>query len=268
MSPHPSWVVLKFGGTSVSTAQNWRNIAEVVRERLALNLQPVVVHSALSGITDKLESLLTAALAGQHAALLATIEAKHRDLARSLGIEPGERFAAFMAELHRITASLAETHELSDRVRARVMAMGELLATTLGAAYLQSEGIATTWVDARQVLRSELREDANSKAGFLSATCDYSPDRGLQAAWRALAQDVITQGFIAANEAGDEGRTPPGLILPRSWPRFVSRSGPTCPACSAPTRATCPVRGCCARCITTRPRRSRAMARKSYIRAV
>ena len=203
MSPHPSWVVLKFGGTSVSTAQNWRNIAEVVRERLALNLQPVVVHSALSGITDKLESLLTAALAGQHAALLATIEAKHRDLARSLGIEPGERFAAFMAELHRITDSLAETHELSDRVRARVMAMGELLATTLGAAYLQSEGIATTWVDARQVLRSELREDANSKAGFLSATCDYSPDRGLQAAWRALAQVVITQGFIAANEAGD-----------------------------------------------------------------
>jgi diaminopimelate decarboxylase/aspartate kinase len=203
VSPHPSWVVLKFGGTSVSTAQNWRNIAQVVRERLALNLQPVVVHSALSGITDQLESLLAAALAGEHAARLAAIEAKHRDLARSLAVEPGERFDAFIAELHRITDSLAETHELSDRLRARVMAMGELLATTLGAAYLQSEGLAARWVDARQVLRAESREDANSKAGFLSATCDYSPDAGLQNAWRAPAQVVITQGFIAANDAGD-----------------------------------------------------------------
>ncbi len=203
MSPQPSWVVLKFGGTSVSTAQNWRNIAQIVRERLAHELQVAVVHSALSGITDKLESLLSSAIAGQHSAVLASIETKHRELARSLEIDPGERFEAFLAELHRIADSLAETHELSDRLRARVMAMGELLATTLGVGFLQAQGIGAAWIDARQVLRAEAREDANSKAGFLSATCDYSPDRDLQDAWRALGRVVITQGFIAANDAGD-----------------------------------------------------------------
>jgi len=28
-----AWIVLKFGGTSVSTLSNWRNIAAVVRQR-------------------------------------------------------------------------------------------------------------------------------------------------------------------------------------------------------------------------------------------
>jgi diaminopimelate decarboxylase/aspartate kinase len=60
------WVVLKFGGTSVSSVSNWHNIAQVLRDRIAEGLRPVVVHSALSGITDRLESLLTAAVAGTH----------------------------------------------------------------------------------------------------------------------------------------------------------------------------------------------------------
>ncbi len=53
-----NWVVLKFGGTSVSSVSNWKNIAAVVRERLAEGLHPFIVHSALSGITDRLEQLL------------------------------------------------------------------------------------------------------------------------------------------------------------------------------------------------------------------
>ena len=42
------WVVLKFGGTSVSSVSNWKNVAAVVRARLDEGLRPVVVHSALS----------------------------------------------------------------------------------------------------------------------------------------------------------------------------------------------------------------------------
>ncbi len=203
MSSHAPWVVLKFGGTSVSTSNNWRNIVAVIRERIAADLQPVIVHSALSGITDRLEALLVAAMSGQHAALLADIEAKHRDLAKSLAVSPGEQFEGFLAELKRIADALAENRELSDRVRARVMAMGELLATALGAAFLNAQQVAATWVDARTVLRAEARHHATSKAGFLSATCDFSPDAVLQSAWRALGSVVITQGFIASNEDGD-----------------------------------------------------------------
>ena len=49
-----AWVVLKFGGTSVSNLANWRNIAAIVNDRRASGLRVIVVHSAVSGITDRL----------------------------------------------------------------------------------------------------------------------------------------------------------------------------------------------------------------------
>lgn len=54
----PSWVVLKFGGTSVSNERNWRSIAATCRERLATGARVLVVHSAVTGVTDRLEKLL------------------------------------------------------------------------------------------------------------------------------------------------------------------------------------------------------------------
>jgi bifunctional diaminopimelate decarboxylase / aspartate kinase len=197
-----TWVVLKFGGTSVSTAANWHNIAQVLKARLAEGLRPAVVHSALSGITDRLESLLTAAMTGNHAPVLEQIEDKHRALAASLGVAPNRQFDAFMQELHQLAAEIAQRGRLDDEIRARVMAEGELLATCIGCTFLNAQGIATTWIDARSVLRAEERHSASQKASLLSATCDFTPDAGLQAAWRSLDQVVITQGFIAANAAG------------------------------------------------------------------
>ena len=197
------WVVLKFGGTSVSSAGNWRNIADVVRARSAASLNPVIVHSALSGITDRLESLLAAAMSGTHGGVLDQIETRHRELAQSLQIASPPRFEIFLQELRQTAAALADSRDLSDRTRARVMAMGELLATTLGAAYLNAQGIKTAWADAREVLRADVRPGATVKSSYLSATCDFSPDAPLQAQWQALDQVVITQGFIASNAAGE-----------------------------------------------------------------
>jgi diaminopimelate decarboxylase/aspartate kinase len=198
-----TWVVLKFGGTSVSSVANWHNIADIVRTRIAAAFRPVIVHSALSGITDRLESLLAAALSSTHPPVLEQIDARHRDLARALGVVPGLVFEGFMEDLRRMADAAARTREVSDGLRARVMAMGELLATALGAAFLNAQGIGTAWVDARQVLRADTRPGATLKSSLLSATCDFAPDAPLQQQWRALDQVVITQGFIAANAAGE-----------------------------------------------------------------
>ena len=198
-----AWVVLKFGGTSVSSAANWHNITGVVRARIASSLRPVIVQSALSGITDLLESLLAAALTATHGGAVERIDAVHRELAQSLSIVPSPLFEGFMRELHQMADLAQRSREVSDALRARVMAMGELLATTLGATFLNTQGIGTAWADARQVLRADARPGATLKADLLSATCDFAPDPKLQAQWRALDQVVITQGFIAANDAGE-----------------------------------------------------------------
>ena len=78
--------MLKFGGTSVSNLPNWRNIAAVVRERRATGARVLMVHSAVSGITDRLEKLLTAALTGGHDAAAAAIEERAPQLAAELGV--------------------------------------------------------------------------------------------------------------------------------------------------------------------------------------
>jgi len=65
MPARHQWIVVKFGGTSVSTLANWRNIALIVKRRLEAGHRALVVHSAITRITDMLEKLLASAQAGK-----------------------------------------------------------------------------------------------------------------------------------------------------------------------------------------------------------
>ncbi len=59
-------VVLKFGGTSVATADGWATILDRIRHCLESGETPVVVHSALSGVSNALERILHSATLDQH----------------------------------------------------------------------------------------------------------------------------------------------------------------------------------------------------------
>src|SRR6185312_15576441 len=197
------WIVLKFGGTSVSTPANWANIVSVVQARLATGARVLVVHSAVSGITDRLEKLLVAALAGAHEPLLALIEQRHRQLAEELGVGASAELERYFSVLRQMTSGIALMNEISDRTRARLLATGELMATEIGARYLQSCGITARWWDARSGLISEQRSAAPGRVNLLSATCDFGTDSALQAQLAALPGVIITQGFIAGAASGD-----------------------------------------------------------------
>ena len=202
-SAPPPWIVLKFGGTSVSTRANWLNIARVVASRRAEGARVLVVHSALTGVTDRLEMLLEAALKGTHAEVLANIETRHRALARELqiGTDTGE-LDRHLDELRQIAAGIALVREVSDRTRARVMATGELMATDIGARFLHAGGLEVTWLDARTLLKAEERRGVSAKASVLSATCVFSPDAELDRQLSALTPVLLTQGFIASDSEG------------------------------------------------------------------
>jgi len=198
-----SWVVLKFGGTSVSSEPNWRSIAATARDRLAKGARVLIVHSALSGVTDRLEKLLAAAQLGQHAEPLQALRDRHLELGQSLGLDVSTALAPWFDDLAQLLNDVSEDAAVSDRLRARVMAMGELLATVIGERYLSGQGLSTSWVDARTLLRAEARDSATAKAEFLSATCDFRPNSLVQQTLASLSPIVITQGFIAGNDAGD-----------------------------------------------------------------
>ena len=198
-----AWVVLKFGGTSVSSLANWHNIASVVRARLAAGTRLLLVHSAVSGITDRLETLLVSALAGTHESTLTAIEQRHIALAAELGIGVSAALERYFSELRHIASGVALMGEVSDRTRARVMCTGELMATELGARYLAAAGIAVQWWDARLGLKADERSGASARANFISATCDFAPDEALRARLDALTGVIVTQGFIASDAVGD-----------------------------------------------------------------
>ena len=197
------WVVLKFGGTSVSTAENWKTIAELVRARLAAGLRPVIVHSALSGVSNELEETLGSAVSGDPSDRLAQIRKQHCDLAATLGLDGSEILGERLHELEQLVAGVRLVKEVSVRVRVRIMALGELMSTLLGAAYLAKQDVPVRWMDARDLLTSRSRPGRNPVTSYLSATCDYSHDDVLANKMAEEDGVVLTQGFIARNTSGE-----------------------------------------------------------------
>lgn len=196
------WIVLKFGGTSVASPQKWNTIREIVTERLGEGLRPVIVCSALAGISDKLEQLLSDALTGNHAPVLESIAEQHRMLAGELDVPVGD-IAPHLEELSNLAQGIALTREASPRTHARVMATGELMSTRLGAAFLNKGAVPTAWHDARELLTTDGTYH-NSVRAFLSASCAYENDAEVKGTLASSPQPaIITQGFIARNAEGD-----------------------------------------------------------------
>ena len=76
-------IIMKFGGTSVGSAERIRVVHDIVKSRL--NRDPIVVVSAVGGITDKL--INTANLAfqgGDYSAVLNEIREKHYTIIKEL----------------------------------------------------------------------------------------------------------------------------------------------------------------------------------------
>ena len=202
------WVVMKFGGTSVSTADNWLTIAGLLRNRIADGLRPVLVHSALAGVSNRLEEALAKASLGERSEALERIREQHYELASALGVDGPALVDETLHELEQLVAGVRLIREVSVRVRVRIMALGELMATRIGADYLGRVGLPVNWVDARDYLTSVSSSGGGQRSrDYLSAKCDAEPDANLREAFEALGGVVLTQGFICllyTSDAADE----------------------------------------------------------------
>ncbi len=194
-------VVRKFGGTSVSSLANWQNILSILQAAKAGGELPVVVHSALSGVTDSLARLVDEALISAHREVLAAIRARHLALCEAMQLDPPKGLLAHLEDLSKLADGIALVGEVSDGVRARAMATGELMATEIGAAFLNARGLPTTLMDARGLLTASVAE-TGGRVSVLSASCDFSFSSRLADELRSWGTVVLTQGFIASDAAG------------------------------------------------------------------
>jgi bifunctional diaminopimelate decarboxylase / aspartate kinase len=198
------WIVLKFGGTSVSRRSRWDTIGALAKRRAEEEGGRVlVVVSALSGTTNALQALIDGH--ADAAGVLAGAEAiarRHREFAAELGLDPEAVLGARLAELLALARDPRRAQAALDW-QADVLAQGELLSSTLGVAYLAASGFDIGWMDAREGLHALALPNQNAWSRRLSVSCDLGRGAALREALAGSGETLLlTQGFIARAEDG------------------------------------------------------------------
>lgn len=150
--------VMKFGGTSVADAHAFENVARIVA--LQSSAAPVVVVSAMGGVTDVLLAATVAAGEGRAVDAIASLEQtfrRHRQTAEQL-LKP-EAAQAFAQHVDKAATQIDELLRISadDPLRRRstqdaILSFGEMLSSELLAALLLQRGLKAQHVDARRCI--------------------------------------------------------------------------------------------------------------------
>jgi aspartate kinase len=200
-------IVMKFGGTSVADADAIARVVCIVKAaRDTSGLPPVVIVSAMSGVTDRLLELTAAAEQRRDAHVLngvAELSRRHFEaLDRLLPPESATHVLAEIgAQLDDLRALLKATGILraaSPSAHDAIVCTGELMNSRILAAALQHAGVATTWVDARRAI---VTDGAHTAAAPLA-------DETREAVAREIVPCVadgrvpILGGFVGATAQG------------------------------------------------------------------
>ena len=184
-------IVMKFGGTSVADAAAIENVARIVAtERAAF---PVVVVSAMSGVTDALLAATAASVAAIFSRHLATAE-------QLLSGSELERFAELVKSAETQVRALLQIQSPSNRkaVQDSIVSFGEILSSALTAAVLNQRGVEARQVDARRCIITD--EEHTSAAPLLRESFARTEDE-----LRPLVKGGVVPvlgGFIGATLQG------------------------------------------------------------------
>ena len=204
--------VLKFGGTSVGTAERMKNVASLIGERGRC----VVVLSAMAGTTNRLVEISDYLLKGNQAgaierinSLRDTYERVIDELFESQSRITGTRGAAMLEAASaggrneamravdacfQYLASIAGV-EFTEADGREVLAQGELMSTAIMAAYMRTTGTNAALLPALEFMRLDENGEPDSRyiASRLKRFMDMNRNADL----------FITQGFICKNHFGE-----------------------------------------------------------------
>ena len=146
-------IIMKFGGTSLGTAESIENVFRIVRDRI--DREPVLVVSAHEGVTNSLVEIARTAPGGD--ADVSKIEDFHHRLLDGLDL-PVNILDEQLGEMANLVRGMKLVSEASPRARDLLLSFGERCSTRVVAAYFNQQGIRAQAVDAFEV---GLRTDGN-----------------------------------------------------------------------------------------------------------
>jgi aspartokinase/homoserine dehydrogenase 1 len=188
--------VLKFGGTSVGSAENIQKVREIL---MGQNDDVIVVVSALGGITDKILSAakMAAIGTGYFQAELTEINDRHFGVIAKLfegekQIEIKDKVNVLLEELGRIVQGVSLIGELTPKTLDKIVGFGERLSSLIISEYIPM----AQWFDSSKLIQTN--------SDFGKAIVDFKITNQLIAeAFRSFKGIAIVPGFISGNEAGE-----------------------------------------------------------------
>jgi aspartokinase/homoserine dehydrogenase 1 len=189
-----SWVVHKFGGTSVADAERYRNVANIVRSDKRDHV--AVVVSAMAKVTDAL--LETCALAAKkdesYSSKLDAIAKRHHDVASTLltpdaALAMQQRVDDDVRDLKDILRASRLLGNRAETIDEYVSGHGELWSAQMLAAHL-----GVPFIDARKALVV--------KPSDLGPNIEWAESKKRTNAIAGEAKLVVITGFIASTPEG------------------------------------------------------------------
>ncbi|HEY8669431.1 MAG TPA: lysine-sensitive aspartokinase 3, partial [Terriglobales bacterium] len=156
-------IVMKFGGTSVESAEAIERVASIVASRR--KQLPIVVVSAMAKVTDQLVAMGHKASSGECEESLELLRSLRERHLRTAGELVGTKRAAslapkletFFSELENFVRGLAAVRELTPRGSDYLLSFGELLSSLIVADAFAIRGLDAAWVDSRECLITDNR---------------------------------------------------------------------------------------------------------------
>ncbi|MDO9301455.1 MAG: aspartate kinase, partial [Anaerolineales bacterium] len=207
--PEKQTLVMKFGGTSVGSADALTKAAQIVKDARADFARVVVITSAMSGVTNLL--LDSAALASQGKvdslpAAESTLKEKHFAAADALITDEKLRDTTkqeindLIFSFVDLCKAIAVLGEASPRAMDAVASIGERMSARLLAAVIQSAG-----VKAQAIVSTEF---VVTNAHYQNAHPDF---KATTEKTRALLNPLMDAGIVPVT-TGFIGATPEGVI--------------------------------------------------------
>jgi len=197
-------IVMKFGGTSVESAEAIERVAKIVSSRREQS--PIVVVSAMAKVTDQLVTMGNEAASGDCDAsleLLRSLRERHLRTAiellgkkRAASLAP--KLESYFSELENFLRGLAAVRELTPRGSDYLLSFGELVSSLIVADAFTVRGLSAAWVDSRACL---VTDAAHTRAiPQMAETREKSKKRLLPLL--AKKRVPVMGGFIAATLDG------------------------------------------------------------------
>lgn len=184
-------VTMKFGGTSVADVPAIERLIAIVERTRASGSHPLVVVSAMSGVTDALLALARDAAATRvvPADRLVALRSRHDAAARALAGRSADVLVSAIARdvdaLGEVLSRISGEGGADPALQDAVAATGELLTSRIVTAALADRGIPARWIDAREVVKTD--------ASHTSAIPDFD---AIESAARITVLPVLVAGEV------------------------------------------------------------------------